>query len=353
LENRRTIEKVDAKTAGEFSRFIGFADESVWQYEYQGYMPDKSACCIMKKENKVVGSQAFMPYLLSINQTRVISGRSERTLLDQSVRGGGNFEALMDYCVQVAITKGHQVFWGFTTATKAFKRGGFSNISSVFEHAISVISLANAVVDFFKEKDKKRKYAKAFSIGTWPFLASWAFINQAITGKPRATTIECEPKSGDDIINLYNSLCDSGDVHLVQDSRFVNWAYSMKGCSFKRYYAYHLHELIGYVAIDVSDSSLPQICDFAFKDKNTFVFLWKQAKKDLKKAHVPFIKTSFNYRNQVLLRMARYFYFNGFVPFYRGGNMVVRSADERYKIICGDVSKWYITPLWLYLFKRE
>ena len=231
---------------------------------------------------------------------------------------------------------------------------GSVHITPVFEHAISVVCLSKAVGDFFKEKDKKRKYAKAFSLVMWPMLACCAFINRIITGNPKETLIESELKSGDDVVNLYNTLFNNSDeLHLFQDARFLKWAYSMKGCSFKKYFAYHHQDLLGYLTIDISDSSLPQICDFAFKDRKTFALLWNQANRDLKRAHVTFIKISFNYRNHALSRMAHYFYFNGFAPFYRGGNMVVRSADERYKTVCADISKWYITPLWLYLYKRE
>ena len=80
--------------------FHGFTDRSVLEHEYWTYLADRSVFCLALDGERVVGTQAFVPYELRVNGRTMLTGRSERTLVSPDYRSQGVFGGLVDFCVR-------------------------------------------------------------------------------------------------------------------------------------------------------------------------------------------------------------------------------------------------------------
>jgi len=60
------------------------------------------------------------------NKRVFLTGKSESTLISKQYRGQGIFERMYSKLFEIATRQGVAVIWGFTGATKAFSKLGFT-----------------------------------------------------------------------------------------------------------------------------------------------------------------------------------------------------------------------------------
>jgi GNAT superfamily N-acetyltransferase len=103
------------------------AERSVenWLWQYAGYRPDKAIFTGLRNGDELIATQGMMPILMNAGGEIAFSGKSENTLMLPAYRGQGYMEDLYEYAVEICKARGFEFIWGFTSATKAFKRFGF------------------------------------------------------------------------------------------------------------------------------------------------------------------------------------------------------------------------------------
>ena len=75
---------------------------------------------------EVVGIQCAIPLkLVDVKGTRILTAKSEDTLIDPAYRGQKIFEGMYDVLLKECAKAGIQAIWGFTPARKAFERISF------------------------------------------------------------------------------------------------------------------------------------------------------------------------------------------------------------------------------------
>ena len=67
------------------------APESLYRHEYWTYLQDRAVFMTAWSERQLVGTQAFIPYHMHVDGRRMLTGRSERTLVSPTQRGGNVF----------------------------------------------------------------------------------------------------------------------------------------------------------------------------------------------------------------------------------------------------------------------
>ncbi|MBT1707992.1 GNAT family N-acetyltransferase [Fulvivirgaceae bacterium PWU5] len=88
---------------------------------------------------KIVGIQCAIPIeLINGRGERVLTAKSEDTLVDPAYRGQKIFERMYDLLFEACRTAGIRYIWGFTPAKKAFERIGFA-IPFATEQALLVL----------------------------------------------------------------------------------------------------------------------------------------------------------------------------------------------------------------------
>jgi hypothetical protein len=92
-----------------------------WRWEYRGLMPEKSVFCVIAEKGEIIGTQAMMPVYLDIGGKKVLTGKSENSLLDPRFRGGTHFVDLYEHCIGLCKERGMLMVWGFTPAVKVWR----------------------------------------------------------------------------------------------------------------------------------------------------------------------------------------------------------------------------------------
>ncbi len=238
----------------EITNFLGLKDPAFWNYEYDSYLPERAVFVTAFADNRIVGTQALMPYRLNINGKPVLTGRSERTLLDQNARGSGSFKALMDSAIRSGQSHGMELVWGFTFAKKAFERVGFSFFTGFLEHAITVVDYKEAARKILLERDRKKLAIQIAAVVASPVLRLIGLTVRALCRRePPVSVLETQQATGD-VVELYSRMRGDDDlITISQDEHFIAWAYERGNRTYRRHYGYRGEELLAYFVIDVTD----------------------------------------------------------------------------------------------------
>jgi GNAT superfamily N-acetyltransferase len=102
------------------------ADERLLSWEfYDPALPEKGVILGAFDGDRLVGTQAFIPFRAWYRGEELLSAKSELTLLDPEYRGRKVFQQLYDLGFSVCESLGIECIWGFTSAIKPFERVGF------------------------------------------------------------------------------------------------------------------------------------------------------------------------------------------------------------------------------------
>lgn len=96
-----------------------------WTWEFRGPKGEDPLFALAMAGGKVLGTQAVIPIEMLDRGEVFLTGKSEDTLVDSSIRGQGILELMYEVALQECRRRGIRALWGFTPATKAFERVGF------------------------------------------------------------------------------------------------------------------------------------------------------------------------------------------------------------------------------------
>ena len=117
-----------------------------------------------------------------------------------------------------------------------------------------------------------------------------------------------------------------------------------------RFFAWNGHRLVAYLYLELSDPEHASIIDFAASDPKAFQSLLEVARCELAAAGRRYMVVACNVRNPQQKGLVHQFCLNGFIPFYRGGMMVVHPLPHTDDDLLLDISHWYLTDLWFLLY---
>lgn len=138
-------------------------------------------------------------------------------------------------------------------------------------------------------------------------------------------------------------------IYLYQDEEFIKWIIYQRTDTFIRLFVYKNQKLLAYLYADLKDNTTAFIIDFASIDDSAFQFLLGELRSQLTTVGILFMVVVTNIKNPHQKHFSKMFLMNGFIPFYLGGQMVVRPFTKKYEDIIADISSWYLTDLWFLL----
>jgi hypothetical protein len=328
----------------EAAAFLTLPHPEFLDYEYRRYDPAKSVFIQARSDGRLVGSQALIPYPLVIDGMITLTGRSERSKVDASQRGGKLFPRLMDYCAAQGAAKGLQLIWGTTTLRKALERAGFWYYDDYYDHALLCVSATHAVRDLTLPQPRKLTLAKLATM--LPSLAA-----RTLAWLPTSRLqVESEVRGTDDVFQLFERVRRKQPLVVMHhDARLLDWLFSPPR-KVLPYFGYAGNRLVAYGYVDITDPADCRLIDYGAEDGRSFRSLLRHMARDLKKHNVGFLHVMFNRRNPLLRSLASVLYRSGFVRFFRGGGFVIRPLTFHDPETLNDISKWYITGMWVQLY---
>ena len=114
-----------------------------WQWEFMNGPYGKSIFIVAEHKGEIIGTQALLPIALSYGEQKILSAKSEETLLRVEYRGQGILKRLYDACFKLAVKKGIALVWGFTYAERPLRKCGFE-FPSRLNHLILILNPSKA-----------------------------------------------------------------------------------------------------------------------------------------------------------------------------------------------------------------
>lgn len=124
----RIAEVDDDEKINEFYNRIYQSNRTIEQFKWEFRKgPFGSSIYVIALDgDKIVGTNCVIPFELVFQDGRkIMSGKSEDTLVDPDYRGQRIFQNIYDFLFEKCKENGIEVIWGFTAAKKPFKKLGF------------------------------------------------------------------------------------------------------------------------------------------------------------------------------------------------------------------------------------
>ncbi|WIV51406.1 GNAT family N-acetyltransferase [Marivivens sp. LCG002] len=135
----RVIETNEFETVSAFHREVGSQDANtstlMWQYRSTS-LPMEGVIVGAFLGDRLIGTQALIPMIATLNGQKLLSAKSEYTLLDPVCRGLGVFASMYKVVFEWARDKNIACIWGFTSAIKPFEKAGFQIGNELFDEVI-------------------------------------------------------------------------------------------------------------------------------------------------------------------------------------------------------------------------
>ncbi|HKR03773.1 MAG TPA: GNAT family N-acetyltransferase [Bacteroidia bacterium] len=166
--------------------------ESVFEWEFNA-CPYGEALYVIAydtTQNKIVGTQAAIPIeLISSSGEKMMTAKSEDTLLDPAYRGKGLFDQMYQLLFKVCKEKKIKYIWGFTYAKKPFLKVGFEipfdAMSGVF--AINIFQSYK----YLSGLNPQNKFLDKFKIFGLSVMSYLNTIKQGFAGTQLSEKLSC------------------------------------------------------------------------------------------------------------------------------------------------------------------
>jgi hypothetical protein len=328
----------------EIAAFLALPHPEFFEYEYKQYEPEHAVFIQARADGKLVGSQALIPCPLVIDGRVTLVGRSERTKVDASQRGGKLFPRLMEMCAEQGAAKGLELIWGTTVLKKALERVGFWYYDQYNDHAMLCANPVAAVRNLATPQPRNLRLAKLATL--LPSLAARRLSAVSAASLDVQTTL----RNRNDVFDLYERLRGDGSLIVMHhDEQMLEWLLG-EPRTVLRYYGYAEGRLMAYAYIDITDPNDCRMSDFGAENGKALRSLLRHVTREVSKRGVPFVRVMYNGRNPQLRRLRPALTQAGFIPFFRGGGFVIRPLTFADPAHLNDISKWYITGMWVQLY---
>jgi GNAT superfamily N-acetyltransferase len=289
-----------------------------------------------KNTNKIIGSQAAIPYQISNrNQDIIKTAKSEDTLIHPNYRGQKISTKMYDLLFQECKRKGIQLIWGFSALDRPFLRAGFE-IPLHIQQAYFALSPKDTKAYF-----KKRKAPESFIDKIFLNALSQMTILKSRMGLVKKRTLSefeivIEQTRNSENIQQSFKLLNEMDYTILQNLAFQEWRFKHHP-NLKSSLSFFLKKeshVYGKIQIDIKgkEASISQFYyEESLKDKLIVDFVFEVINKLREENLVVlsswcFDKNSSNRKQMSLLKKAGFFVLN------RGMHMVWKPLDPALKL---------------------
>lgn len=319
-----------------------------WKWEYKGNYPDSFVFTVIKDAGQIIATQGMIPYYIYVRGKRLLTGKSENTLLNPKYRGGSLFQDLYEFAVSLCKTRGMQCIWGYTPATKALRRFRFHVYEYVMHGSISILNVRCALSEVLGEDTSAvKKVTKSLT-----FLSLWVYsaIIRATSQIPDTGLLVREKLADQhDLENLYERLKMKYPdlIHIDLDERYLRWRiFNHPFFKYRTHFVYEGDLLRAYAFVNTHNKRRAYLTDFTFETANAGKFLLKRILNQLQAEGIGAVSFWGNERNPLMkgpFDLLRRF---GFVQRKTSAHFVLRNLSVGDQESLSDVTNWYMNGLW-------
>jgi len=317
-----------------------------WRWQYQGVEGDKAVFAVARDNGKLIGTQGMMPYYLNVCGVKMLTGKSENTLLHPEYRGKGVMPELYQFALQHCQKRELALIWGFTHAAKPFQKYGFN----VFDvrcdlgrpgFHITPHFLARGAAQAGTNRTPKQRIALWWKYGAY-FLRGLRFLVAPQVKGPAGYNVSQHPLTATDLKDFRGKRSQK-NVSLVLDDAYMTWR--MREHPFFHYQDYQVRQggaLTAYAFVVENENTL-YVSDWAsLDDKSTRLLISRivQAYQN-KVAHFNMISNSAQ-MDVLTMEILRKLGFRR----HSGTNLVVKDLTGNLTETVQHPERWDFSGLW-------
>lgn len=357
------IREIDSSNKNEINKALSLHNSTFddnrtikhWLWEYKGHYPDKFTFAVIEDDDNIVGTQGMIPIFLNIKGKKVLTGKSENTLLHPKYRGRGTlFTECYDHAVSQSKKKGMYCIWGFTALGKVWKKKfRFSVYENVTNEYFLILNSKNAIKEISKTQRKKiqNHFKSILSFGCYLFSLckiSFRTQNKSINKKYK---IEKNLRSYDDIKQLYMNLRKKFPdlIHIEQDKKYINWRlYDNPNINFQTYFIYENKSLKGYCYFNlVDDKKTIYLTDLTVQNAEVGAVLLRMLIDRWRIKRIGFIYFIGNDKNPIMVEIINLLKKYGFMKRRsKTGFVVLKNLSYKDNDHLHNIKNWYFNYLW-------
>jgi hypothetical protein len=331
-----------------------------WNWEYKKSLPDNSVFSIIVDDNKVIGTQGMIPYILKIKQESILSGKSENSLLSEDYRGGSLFYDLYSHAMKESENKGMKFIWGFTPAYKVWRyKLGFKDYSDQMYGSLLILKPINYINTFLKTKNDftTKIMISVSSIPLFVYSSIKRYIFNFLRNSSSDYTIKTKYDDVKDINNLYAilELENPNLIYIDQNENFLNWrVINNPNLNYKSYYLYEKNILKAYCHIAITKKQSAYLSDFTFLNEDYGNELLKYSIIQMQKENINCIYYLVgNISNKLIQKIKSLLTSNGYISKKNESFIVIKNINYNKENILYDIKNWYINDLWTEGYERQ
>jgi N-acetylglutamate synthase-like GNAT family acetyltransferase len=189
-----------------------------FNWEFNSAPAGKAIYVIALDKEKVVGTQCAIPYyFVNGKEEKILTAKSEDTLVDPAYRGKSIFEKMYALLFEESKKAGIQLIWGFTYAVKPFKKLGFE---IPFRSCLGILVLKpNKAYSYLSSLNPKNSLIDKFKILG---LSYKSYFDFCFLKKVRSTLRSSNERIPLNSVAL-NYLADTNYTGLLLDENFLNY----------------------------------------------------------------------------------------------------------------------------------
>jgi hypothetical protein len=320
-----------------------------WLWEYKCHHSECSVFAVVCDNEKIVGTQGFIPIYLNVQGEKCLSAKSENSLLKPEYRKGTLFKELYAFGLLNCTQRKVCLVWGMTPAVKVWRdKLGFSVFPNAKYTSVCLLKPGSFLKRILKSTSGLNKVFLLLSI--LPVYAnSWFRMNTRYVSKKKLAifSVESELRDFIDLENLYGRLKAKGDfIHIVQDEAFLKWRVNTNpNVKYSRYFVYQEGVLRAYCYLNVNGGEV-YFTDFTFETKEAAEALMKHVLKELPSQNPMAIYFTGNIENPLIFQTFSFLKKYGFVKRKDGEAFVILNLSLKDKDFLYDIHNWYINGLW-------
>ncbi len=325
-----------------------------WMWEYRGNYHDSSVFVLISDNDQIIATQGMIPINIFFREQRILSGKSESTLINPKYRGGTLFSDLYEFAVSRCKNRGMWCIWGYTRAIKAFERFQFRVFNIMYDSKLLLNLGAGLSKVWHSENSFVRKTRESILLALfWLRSNIVGFSECFFRSSEKRFRIKEKLQSHADLDELYRRLRTKYPdmIHIAQDVGYLRWRiFNHPFFKYQTFFVYEKDLLRAYAYVNSCNKSISYLTDFTFENVDAGRFLLRNVLSQLRNKEKPVYVGFFgNGENPLISNVFRLLKRFGFSRKKHSPmsfvlrNLSLIGADEQ---CLYNVRNWYMCGLW-------
>jgi len=320
-----------------------------WELEFFNDKKQPSYLFACLDEGEYIGCEGYVAFELIRDGVKVMTHRSERTLVNPKYRGKGIFENLVKFCDKDALEDNSAFCWGATAALKAFSRAGFDTYTGFRTYVFYPIKskiikktlrwdklkLLNPFIIYKLYKGRKLKELQS--------VLSFLSLIKPIKGNAKSD-VKLIDFNYEGIAELIRKQKD-GNFMINPSSDLFDWL-GQKNIHYTKFNIQHEQNIIGYIIFKMNEiQNFCKVVDVFFESTNVSLFdILKAASDNVEIIEYDAIFLALNNSNEIHGKWISDLDKHGVINLKKAGSFVIKPLKNEV-----SVNQLLLTDLWLEL----